>query len=115
MVNIVGIRFKNTGKIYYFDPGDFELEKGGWAVVETSRGEECGEVVLPKQEAPDNTIVKPLKPVLRPATPNDITRMKENAAKEAKALQVCQEKILQHKLDMKLVDVEYAFDGTKIQ
>ncbi|MBQ2781268.1 MAG: stage 0 sporulation family protein [Clostridia bacterium] len=114
MANIVGIRFKNTGKVYYFDPGDFNLEKGGLAVVETSRGEECGEVVLSNQEAPDSTIVKPLKPVLRPATQNDIARMKENAAKEEKALHICQEKILQHKLDMKLVDVEYAFDGSKI-
>ena len=114
MAVIIGVRFKNTGKVYYFDPGQNQLEKGSLVVVETARGIECGEVVIPNKEVADSTIVKPLKPVLRPATPEDKRRAKENAEKEQRAMRVCQEKIAAHKLDMKLVDVEYAFDHSKI-
>lgn len=114
MAVIIGVRFKNTGKVYYFDPGQNQLEKGGLVVVETARGTECGEVVIPNKEVADSTIVKPLKPVLRPATPEDKRRAKENAEKEQRAMRVCQEKIAAHKLDMKLVDVEYTFDNSKI-
>ena len=114
MAVIIGVRFKNTGKVYYFDPGQNQLEKGSLVVVETARGTECGEVVIPNKEVADSTIVKPLKPVLRPATPEDKRRAKENAEKEQRAMRVCQEKIAAHKLDMKLVDVEYTFDNSKI-
>ena len=114
MAVIIGVRFKNTGKVYYFDPGQNQLEKGSLVVVETARGVECGEVVIPNKEVADSTIVKPLKPVLRPATPEDKRRAKENAEKEQRAMRVCQEKIAAHKLDMKLVDVEYTFDNSKI-
>ena len=114
MAVIIGVRFKNTGKVYYFDPGQNQLEKGSLVVVETARGIECGEVVIPNKEVADFTIVKPLKPVLRPATPEDKRRAKENAEKEQRAMRVCQEKIAAHKLDMKLVDVEYTFDNSKI-
>ena len=114
MAVIIGVRFKNTGKVYYFDPAQNQLEKGSLVVVETARGIECGEVVIPNKEVADSTIVKPLKPVLRPATPEDKRRAKENAEKEQRAMRVCQEKIAAHKLDMKLVDVEYTFDNSKI-
>ena len=114
MAVIIGVRFKNTGKVYYFDPGQNQLEKGSLVVVETARGIECGEVVIPNKEVADSTIVKPLKPVLRPATPEDKRRAKENAEKEQRAMRVCQEKIAAHKLDMKLVDVDYTFDNSKI-
>lgn len=114
MARIIGVRFKNTGKVYYFSPGDHELPKGSQVVVETARGVECGEVVISNKEVADETIIKPLKPVLRPATPEDVRRSKENAEKEKKAFKLCQEKIAAHKLDMKLVDVEYTFDNSKI-
>ena len=114
MAEIVGVRFKNAGKVYYFSPGGFALEKGGTVVVETSRGIECGEVVIPNRQIADDAVPASLKPVLRPATEDDLRRAKDNAEKEKRAMRVCQEKIQAHKLDMKLVDVEYAFDGSKI-
>ena len=114
MATIIGVRFKNTGKVYYFNPGDSVFKKGDLAVVETARGTECGEVVIPNKEVSDSTIVKPLKPVLRAATPEDRRRVRENEEKEQRAMKICQEKILAHKLDMKLVDVEYTFDNSKI-
>ena len=114
MATIIGVRFKNAGKVYYFDPGEHAMEKGSQVVVETARGVECGEVVIPNKEVAEETIIKPLKPVLRPATQEDIRRSKENAEKEKRAFKLCQEKIAAHKLDMKLVDVEYTFDNSKI-
>lgn len=94
MTTIIGIRFRNSGKTYYFDPGEYTLAKGDMAVVETARGPECGEVVLPNREVPDDTVVKPLKSVLRPATEEDRQRIVQNAEKEQNAMRVCQEKIL---------------------
>ncbi len=114
MAMIIGVRFKSAGKVYYFNPGDLSLDKGSRVMVETARGVECGEVVLANREVADSTIVKPLKPILRRATPEDEQRARENAEKEQRAMQVCQEKIAAHKLDMKLVDVEYTFDNSKI-
>ena len=114
MTTVVGVKFKKTNKIYYFAPNGVDCRLGDSVVVETARGIECGEVVIPNKEVADSTIVKPLKPVLRPATPEDKRRAKENAEKEQRAMRVCQEKIAAHKLDMKLVDVEYAFDSNKI-
>lgn len=114
MAEIVGVRFKNAGKVYYFSPAGFALEKGGMVMVETSRGIECGEVVIPNRRIADDAVPASLKPVLRPASEDDLRRVKENGEKEKRAMRVCQEKIQAHKLDMKLVDVEYAFDGSKI-
>lgn len=114
MADIIGVRFKNSGKAYYFDPGEFDPKKGSLVVVQTARGTECGEVVIPRKQVADETVVQPLKPVLRPANREDQRRVRENAEKEKKAFSICQKKIAEHKLEMKLVEVEYAFDGSKI-
>lgn len=114
MADIIGVRFKNSGKAYYFDPGEFDPEKGSLVVVQTARGTECGEVVIPRKPVADETVVQPLKPVLRPANREDQRRVRENAEKEKRAFSICQKKIAEHKLEMKLVEVEYAFDGSKI-
>jgi len=112
MAMTVGVRFRNNGKIYDFDPGDMTLLPGEQVVVETARGIECGEVVRANRESGDNG--KTLKPVLRRANEEDRRRAAENAAKEREAMRVCQERIAAHGLDMKLVDAEYAFDNSKI-
>lgn len=114
MTNIIGIRFKNMGKVYYFASAGFAFRKGDHAIVETSRGLECGEVVMENRDMEDSEIIKPLKEVVRPATEEDIRRAKENAEKEARALKLCEERIAAHKLDMKLISAEYAFDNSKI-
>ena len=114
MKEIVGIRFKKTGKIYFFNPNGFELLKNQYAVVETSRGIELGEVVVANRKVNDEKIVAPLKDVIRVATAEDVKVYEENEKKAEEAYKVCEEKILQHGLDMKLVDVEYQFDGSKI-
>ncbi|MBR0113054.1 MAG: stage 0 sporulation family protein [Clostridia bacterium] len=114
MAEIVGIRFKDVGKIYYFDPDGQKFEKGSHAIVETVRGVECGEVAIANREADENEIVKPLKKIIRPASPQDIKTYEENRAKEIKAAEICRERIEAHKLEMNLVDVEYTFDGGKI-
>ncbi len=114
MVEIIGIRFKNNGKTYYFSPGDTQAQKGDMAVVETARGLECGEVVIEPRQVPESQIVAPLKPVLRIADEEDLKKIEDNRKKEKEALVICQQKIEKHKLDMNLVDVEYTFDGSKI-
>lgn len=114
MVEVVGIRFKSVGKIYYFSPGGIEFVKGEFAVVETVRGTEIGEVMLSNRQIPEENIVSPLKPVLRKATDEDIKKIDKIKEKEKKAFDVCVEKINYHKLDMHLVDVEYTFDENKI-
>lgn len=114
MVEVVGIRFKSVGKIYYFAPGNIEFEKGDFAVVETVRGTEIGEVMLTNRKIPEENIVSPLKPVLRKATDEDIKKIDKIKEKEKKAFDICLEKINYHKLDMHLVDVEYTFDENKI-
>ena len=114
MIHIVGVRFKEAGKIYYFDPKDFELNQGDWVVVETAQGKECGEVMLAPREVPEEQIITPLKPVLRKATEDDLRVVQERAAREKHALEICEEKVHAHNLDMKLVNVEYSFDGSKI-
>ena len=114
MAEIIGVRFKNVGKVYYFDPAGNSFNKDDRVMVETSRGVECGEVVIPNKAVSEETIVKPLKPVLRPATQEDIKRARDNMERERKAMTVCQERIAAHKLDMKLVGVEYTFDNSKI-
>lgn len=109
----VGIRFRENGKIYDFDARGMTLLPGELVVVETARGAECGRVVRLNRDTPDAP-EKPLKPVLRRADDMDRRRKEENEAKEREAMRICQERIEAHKLDMKLVDAEYAFDGTKI-
>ncbi|MCD8329075.1 MAG: stage 0 sporulation family protein [Lachnospiraceae bacterium] len=114
MVTIVGVRFRCAGKIYYFDPGEEQISRGISVIVETARGIEMGTVVLPNKEVEEDSVVQPLKPILRIATPEDFAVVKENKEKEKAAYKICQEKIARHELEMKLVDVEYTFDGNKI-
>lgn len=114
MVSILGVRFKNAGKIYYFDPQGIEANRGDNVVVETSRGIEYGEVIHGIKEVEDSVITKPLKGVLRIATEEDTRRYNENKEKEKEAYKICAQKINDHGLEMKLVEVEYTFDGSKI-
>ena len=114
MKEIVGIRFKKTGKIYFFNPNGHTLSKNEYAVVETARGIELGEVVVANRKVDDAKIVAPLKDVIRVATKEDMKTYEENEKKAEEAYKVCEEKIAAHGLEMKLVDVEYQFDGTKI-
>ncbi|MBQ7934869.1 MAG: stage 0 sporulation family protein [Clostridia bacterium] len=114
MTNIVGVRFKENGKIYYFDPKGLELKQGDYCVVETARGTECGEVCLAPRGVEDHEVVQPLKPVLRVADAADHRQMERNRAREKRAAEVFVEKGKKHQLEMSLVDVEYAFDGSKI-
>lgn len=114
MKKIVGVRFKKPGKIYFFDPQDLEINMGDKVIVETSMGEEFGEVVINKRELPEEKIANPLKRVIRVATAEDIKNMEMYKSKEPEALKICEEKIKKHKLDMHLTDVEYKFDGSKI-
>lgn len=114
MKNIVGIRFKRAGKIYYFDPAQNELSTGDFAIVETAQGLEYGEIVTGPKEVDEKDLISPLKPVIRKATANDIEKVAENKDKEKEAIRICEQKIKNHKLDMNLVDVEYAFDVSKI-
>ncbi len=114
MTNIIGVRFKNMGKVYYFDAAGHTLQKGDYAVVETSRGLECGEVAMANRDVADEEIMQPLRPVVRPATPADVKRAEENAAREAEAMEICAKRIAAHELDMKLISAECAFDGSKI-
>ncbi|MBP9989621.1 MAG: stage 0 sporulation family protein, partial [Ruminococcus sp.] len=114
MSQVVGIRFKEIGKIYYFDPLDFEINKGEYAIVETVRGIECGEIAMQKKEISDDEIVKPLKPIIRIATKEDLDTLRKNKKKEKDAFNLCIKKIKAHNLDMKLIDAEFTFDGSKI-
>jgi len=114
MINVVGIRFKSAGKIYYFDPAELSLPMNTFVIVETARGLEMGEVVLGVRKVSKEEVVLPLKKVLRIATPDDLAKAETNCAKEENARKVCSEKIAEHNLPMKLVNVEYTFDGSKI-
>ena len=114
MTKVIGVRFKANGKSYYFSPGDLELQQGDHVIVETARGTECGEVAKGPHDVADSSIVKPLKTVTRMADAVDVRRMQQNRADERRAFSVCEERIAKHKLDMKLVDVEYTLDRNKI-
>ncbi|HHV59393.1 MAG TPA: stage 0 sporulation family protein [Clostridiaceae bacterium] len=114
MVKVVGVRFKKAGKIYYFDPGEIDIDANPDVIVETARGIEYGSVVIPLKEVPMEEIVAPLKKVLRIATPEDKLHHEENCKKEKEAYDICLKKITEHSLPMKLVDVEYTFDNNKI-
>ncbi len=114
MTEIIGIRFKEVGKVYYFAPAKNKVTVGQKVIVETSRGVECGEVVIPNREVDDNDVVAPLKPIIRIATKDDEKRIRDNAAKEDEIMKTFTRKIAEHKLNMKPIDVEYTFDGSKI-
>lgn len=114
MIKVVGIRFRNAGKIYYFDPKDFEMEVGSHAIVETARGVEYGTVLIAPRELEDNKVIQPLKPVIRVATEEDVKTVERNREREKSAYKICLEKIAKHGLEMKLVQAEYTFDNNKL-
>lgn len=114
MIKVVGIRFQRAGKIYYFDPLDYELETAMHVIVETARGVEMGTVLIPPKEIEDDKVVQPLKPVIRVATDEDEKVMERNKEREAEAFVICKEKIAKHGLEMKLVAAEYTFDSNKL-
>lgn len=114
MTKVVGVRFKDTGKTYYFDPQDFDIKKGQTLVVETSKGIECGVAQSGIKEVAEEEIVTPLKPVKRVASEEDKRILDENKLLEKQALSVCAEKIKKHNLDMRLTEAEYSFDRSKI-
>lgn len=114
MTEIIGVRFKSAGKVYYFSPGKIKVPEGSLAIVETARGVECGEVVMPNKMVEDDKITAPLKTIIRLATNQDMKIIEQNKVKEQNAFKICQEKIIAHKLDMKLVDVECTFDNNKL-
>lgn len=114
MYRVIGVRFKKAGKIYYFDPGELELKPEQLVIVETSRGIEYGKVVTPIKEVEEEDVVLPLKKVIRPVTEEDRRQIERNKAAAAEAFTICLEKIKEHGLEMKLVDVEYTFDRNKV-
>ena len=114
MVKIVGVRFRNAGKVYYFDPKGYKIKAGDHVIVETARGVEYGTVIGGIREVTDDRVVQPLKAVIRVATQEDDLRAEKSRAKEKDAMRICNEKIRKHKLDMKLIDAEYTFDNNKV-
>lgn len=114
MVTVIGVRFKKAGKIYYFDPDGIDTSQAEYVIVETARGVEFGSLVIDKREIPDEDVIAPLKKALRVATEEDIRTHEENQEKKKKAFEVCIEKIKDHELEMKLIDVEYTFDNNKV-
>jgi cell fate regulator YaaT (PSP1 superfamily) len=114
LYDVVGVRFKKAGKIYYFDPGDLEIAKDEYIIVETVRGVEFGKAVIPRKQVGENDVVLPLKKVIRIADEKDRLIVDENKQIAEQAFQVCSEKVVEHRLEMKLVDVEYTFDRNKV-
>lgn len=114
MIKVIGVRFRNAGKIYYFDPLDLNVHTGDHVIVETARGIEYGQVVLGSREVEDDKVVQPLKPVIRMATSSDDEVERKNHEKEKDAFKICKEKIQKHGLPMKLIDTEYTFDNNKV-
>lgn len=114
MIKIIGVRFRNVGKIYYFNPKDFKIKVGDHVIVETARGVEYGKVVLGPKDMDEEKVVQPLKEVIRIATQKDKAKEEANRKKEKEAFQICLKKIRAHELDMKLIDVEYTFDNNKV-
>ncbi|KAB2328866.1 stage 0 sporulation family protein [Cytobacillus depressus] len=114
MYDVVGVRFKKAGKIYYFDPGGLEINKDDFVIVETVRGVEYGKVVVPPKKVDENDVVLPLRKVLRIADQKDKMIVEENKQAAKEAYEVCNEKVSTHQLEMKLVDVEYTFDRNKV-
>ena len=111
---IIGVKFRNVGKVYYFDPVDFTIRYHDHVIVETARGIEYGTVVLTRTEIDEEKLTLPLKPVLRMATEEDTAHEQENRQKEKEAYRICKQKIAEHNLDMKLIEAEYTFDGSKV-
>ena len=114
MIKVIGVRFRRAGKVYFFDPGELQINKGDHVIVETARGVEFGNVVLGMREVEEDMVIQPLKPVLRVATADDVRREERNREKEKEALAICLEKIQKHGLEMKLIDAEYTFDNNKV-
>lgn len=114
MKNIIGVRFKKPGKIYFFDPGELKISNRDYVIVETSQGEEYGEVAIANRMMPEDKIVAPLKKVIRIATPKDKKHYEDNKKKEKEAFDICLKKIKEHGLDMTLTDVEFKFDNSKV-
>lgn len=114
MIKVIGVRFRNAGKIYYFSPGNMEIKTGDHVIVETARGIEYGYVVLGSRDVEESKVIQPLKSVIRMATKDDKNKEQLNRTKEKDAFKICQEKIRKHNLEMKLIDVEYTFDNNKI-
>ncbi|HOQ17053.1 MAG TPA: stage 0 sporulation family protein [Defluviitaleaceae bacterium] len=114
MANVIGVRFRRAGKIYYFDPDGLDIKVGDHVIVETIRGIEYGTVVITNREISEEELVAPLKKVIRIATPEDDEKEKENRVKEVEAFDICKQKIKEHGLEMKLIDVEFTFDNNKI-
>lgn len=114
MTSVVGVKFKDAGKLYYFSPGDIHVEVGDHVIVETARGLEFGKVTMGITKVKDSEIIAPLKSIIRIATEKDHKRHEDNLAKKEEALRLCQKKIDAHKLEMKLIDVEYTFDNSKV-
>ena len=114
MTKVIGVRFRNVGKIYYFGPKDYDIHVGSHVIVETARGMEYGHVVLAPREVEDHMVVQPLKDVLRMATQEDEEREEKNREKEKEAFEICLKKIQDHHLGMKLIDAEYTFDNNKV-
>ena len=115
MQKIVGVKFKNTCKTYYFAPAENEIyERGMTVIVETAKGLETATVVLPLKEVTDEEVVAPLKPIVRIAKPKDLERMKKNEERRPEAMKFCRELVEKHTLEMKIIDCEFAFDGSKI-
>ena len=114
MKEIIGVRFRPNGKIYFFSPGNHDVECGQFVIVETARGVEFGKVVLGKRNIDDGKIVSTLKTIIRVATDEDKKKNEDNKEKSKKAFVICKEKIAKHKLDMKLIEAEYTFDNNKV-
>ena len=114
MTKVIGVRFRNVGKIYYFSPKDFDIKSGDHVIVETARGVEYGQVVLPPREVEDEKVIQPLKEVIRIANTQDDKKEENNRRREKDAYQICLKKIREHGLEMKLIDVEYTFDNNKV-
>lgn len=114
MVNVIGVRFRSAGKVYFFDPAGYDIKQGDNVIVETARGIEYGMVVLGPRDVEEDKIIQPLKPVIRQATDEDNAIEKRNKEKEKEAFNICLEKIKKHGLEMKLIDSEYTFDNNKV-
>ena len=114
MIKVIGVRFRTAGKIYFFDPLEFDIKRGDHVIVETARGVEYGTVVCDPKEVEEDQVIQPLKAVLRVATEKDDEQEKSNKIKEREAFKICLEKIRKHELEMKLIDAEYTFDNNKV-
>ena len=114
MIEIIGVRFRSAGRIYYFDPCGFKIKKGDYVIVETARGIECGDVAIPNKQISEEEFTQPLKPVIRIANEKDLEQMRSNSEREANALKICAQKVREHDLEMKLIGAEYTFDKNKI-